>query len=116
MTSNMNYSDLGFNRFLTNELFPPRASAVDLMGQYNQGAVTTKLLANEAVKTANIEDLAVTSAKVNDLAADKITAGTISANVSIGTNNILLDGTNWRQVISDGSTNRIVIGKLTGAF
>lgn len=112
----MNYNDLGFNNFLTNEIFPIKQSSTELMGMYNSGAVTTKLLADGSVKEATIADLAVTSAKINDLSADKITAGTIDASVSIGTNNILLDGENWRQVISDGSTNRIVIGKLTGAF
>lgn len=112
----MNYTDLGFNGFLTTDIFSGKSSNVSLLGEYNLGAITNKLLADGSVETATIQDLAVTSAKITDLTADKITSGTINASVSIGTNNILLDGVNERQVISDGTTNRIVIGKLTGAF
>lgn len=112
----MNYTDLGFSTFLTKEIFPERSSNIEFMSQYNTGAVTTKLLANQSVTEATIQDLAVTNAKISDLSADKITAGTINATVSIGTNNIKLDGENWRQVINDGTTNRIVIGKLADAF
>lgn len=112
----MNYTDLGYDRFLIKEIFPQRSSNVSFMSEYNTGAVTTKLLANQSVTEATIQDLAVTNAKINDLSADKISAGTIQATVSIGTNNILLDGENGRQVISDGTTNRIVIGFLADAF
>lgn len=40
-------------------------------------------IANLAVGTAQIQNLAITDAKVNDLSASKITAGTISATISI---------------------------------
>lgn len=51
-------------------------------------AVGTAAIANLAVGTAQIADLAVTNAKINDLAANKITAGTISASVSMTSPNI----------------------------
>jgi hypothetical protein len=40
-------------------------------------------IANLAVGTAQIQNLAITDAKINDLSASKITAGTISASISI---------------------------------
>jgi len=46
-------------------------------------AVTTAKIGDLAVTTAKIGDLAVTNAKIDSLAADKITAGTITATISI---------------------------------
>lgn len=46
-------------------------------------AVTNAKIDNLAVDTAKIANLAVTNAKINDLAANKITAGTITATVSL---------------------------------
>lgn len=46
-------------------------------------AVSTNKLQNLAVTTAKIDNLAVTNAKINDLSANKITAGTITATVSL---------------------------------
>ncbi len=46
-------------------------------------AVETAKIGNLAVTTAKIDNLAVSDAKINDLAAGKITAGTISATVSL---------------------------------
>lgn len=56
--------------------------AVDT-AQINTAAVTQAKIANLAVGTAQIAALAVTDAKINDLSASKITAGTISASISI---------------------------------
>lgn len=46
-------------------------------------AVTNAKIGNAAISTAKIENLAVTNAKIADLKADKITAGTITASVSL---------------------------------
>lgn len=46
-------------------------------------AITNALIANLAVGTANIADLAVTDAKIISLSVSKLTAGTITATISI---------------------------------
>ncbi len=46
-------------------------------------AVTTSKIDNLAITTAKIDSLAVTNAKINSVSAGKITAGTISATISI---------------------------------
>lgn len=52
---------------------------------------------------------------VQQISADKITAGTISAfvNVGSGAGTVSLDGANNRFVVNDGTVDRIWIGNLT---
>lgn len=62
-----------------------------------------QLVTNEAVITgsAQIKDAIINTAHVDELSADKLVAGTISALISIGVQNIKIDGVNNRIVISD---------------
>jgi len=66
------------------------ALAVDAAKLANSSVTSTKI-ANLAVGTAAIQDLAVTDAKINTITAAKITAGTVTVQVDIGTG-IILDG------------------------
>ena len=104
----MNYTDLGYDRFLSKDIFSvdSKVSTVELLSQLVSGAITN----------TKIADNAITDSKVESLTADKITAGTITASVSVGSNNLLMDGVNTRYVVSDGTDNRIVMGYLEGAF
>jgi len=61
-------------------------ATLDVVGtaQIDDLAVTTAKIADAAITTAKIDDLAVTSAKISDLTFDKITAGTNTASLVIG--------------------------------
>lgn len=78
-------------------------------------AVTTGKLANLAVTTAKIANLAVTNAKIQSMSADKITAGTITALISIMSPEIyggFIEGAILS--ILSGESNRIQFGGATG--
>jgi len=64
------------------------ASATISGANIGTATIATANIANLAVGTAQIQNLAITDAKVNDLSASKITAGTISATISITSPNI----------------------------
>lgn len=58
---------------------------------------------------------AITTSMVKFLSADKISAGTITVSMNLGSSTagtVILDGSNNRIVIHDGTTNRIVIGEV----
>ena len=50
------------------------------------------------------------------ISASNISAGTLGVVANIGDTSIKLDGPNRRIIINDGSNDRILVGKLTGAF
>lgn len=75
-------------------------------------AITTALIADLAVQTAKIANLAVTDAKIDTISASKITAGTITATVSMtspvlvitsGTITVNIDSTNFIKVTNSSS-------------
>jgi len=90
------------------------------------GSVTTEKLADYAVTaeklyageiitlTAQIKDAIITDAKIYDLSADKITAGTITVKVDIGTaGKVYIDGANEViKIYDDDGDLRVEIGKL----
>ena len=79
-------------------------------------AVTTTKIENAAITTAKIVDAAITNAKIVTLAANKLTAGTLTVAVDVGTASggafVRVDGANNRIIVNDGTTNRIVIGNV----
>ena len=84
----------------------------------DNATITTTQIASATILDANIATGTITSAKIASLAADKITAGTIGAElIKLGADQFELDGTNvyLRIVDTQGSPQeRIKIGK-TGA-
>ena len=81
-------------------------------------AVDTANIANAAITTAKIGDLQVTNGKIYDLSVSKLTAGTITAdNVYLTDSKFALSGANQTLIISDGTYERVKIGKLgTGSY
>lgn len=65
-------------------------------------------LANAMIGSAYIENLAVTNAKISDLAVDKLTSGTISAQVitmaASGAVNAVIKSSNWDGTLSANNT------------
>jgi len=53
---------------------------------------------------------------IESLTADKITAGTITVALGVGSANIIIDGENTRIVINDGTHDRILIGYQADGF
>ena len=49
-------------------------------------------------------------------AAEKIQSGEVSKILTVGDNNIKIDGENKRIVINDGTNDRVLIGYLSGKF
>lgn len=47
-------------------------------------AIVSALIANAAIGTAHIQDAAITSAKITSLVVDKITSGTLDAEIEVG--------------------------------
>lgn len=76
-------------------------------------AVTTGKIDNLAVTTGKIDNLAVTNAKINDLSASKITAGTITASISITsptiTGGLIQTSSGSTRVEINGSGNYIAV-------
>lgn len=64
------------------------ASATIAGANIGTATIAQANIANLAVGTAQIQNLAVTDAKINDLSASKITAGTITASISINSPSI----------------------------
>jgi phage minor structural protein len=73
---NANIENLAVDTLKIGDIAITEAKLADL-------AVSTNKIANLAVTTAKIANLAVTNAKIESLSADKITAGTIEALISI---------------------------------
>lgn len=62
-----------------------------------------------------IQDLSISDQKIVSMGVDKLTAGTISVAMNLGSatsGTVILDGGNNRIVVHDGTTNRIVIGDV----
>jgi predicted phage tail protein len=74
-----------------------------------------KLIAGEVVTlSAQIRNAIINNAHIIDLSADKVTAGTITVAVGIGSNRIVLDGANGVIKIYDNSNNLMVeLGALS---
>ena len=98
----MNYIDLGYDGFLSKNIFNTRQSSADNRARMMTGSIVSSVLANDSV----------TDAKISSVSADKITAGTIQVSTFLGGENILLDGANVQIVINDGSYDRVIIGDI----
>lgn len=76
-------------------------------------SATTAKIGNLAVTTGKIDNLAVTNAKINDLSASKITAGTITASISITsptiTGGLIQTSSGSTRVEINGSGNYIAV-------
>ncbi|MEN6607707.1 MAG: hypothetical protein ABFD60_10720 [Bryobacteraceae bacterium] len=88
-------------------------------------AVTNALIADAAITTAKIGDLQVTSAKIASLEAAKITAGTISASISMTSPTITcsgaaftinLDSANGFKVTESGSNSYLQVDNASVAI
>ena len=84
-------------------------------------AIGSAHIANAAVGTAQIADASITNAKILELAANKITAGTITASITmtaptIDINNfgvrVQVDGTNWFKVTESSGTYTQLSGSI----
>lgn len=76
------------------------------------GVITATNIASLTITASQIADLTITSSKIASISADKITAGTISASISMTAPNISVSGSNF--AISINSTNAIrVTGTVT---
>lgn len=69
-----------------------------------------KVVNLEYAKITNVE---VTNGQIVTLSISKLTAGTLDEEAEIGSGNVVIDGANERILVNDGSTNRVVIGKLS---
>lgn len=72
-----------------------------------------------AVGEMLIQSASITNAKIVTLDASKILAGTITVAINLGTasgGSIVLDGANKNITISDGTTNRVLLGYQSGGF
>lgn len=71
-------------------------------------------LADAIIKRAMIEDLAVDSGKIANLTVSKLLAGVIeAAGIYVGSSQrIHIDGTNQKITISDGTRDRVTMGKI----
>lgn len=79
-------------------------------------AVGSAAIAALAVGTAHIQDLAVTSAKIANLSADKITAGTITASISILSPSISISGASFTVALNTTAGIQITaVGAWSGA-
>ena len=68
--------------------------------------------------TAN-ETNAVVNTNIRNIAASKISAGSITVAINLGsatTGSVVLDGANNRILINDGTVDRILIGFQSGGF
>jgi alpha-D-ribose 1-methylphosphonate 5-triphosphate synthase subunit PhnG len=98
----LSYLDLGFSPFLTR---PPMS-----------GSPLGDIL-ERSIRTNTLRDAAVTNEKIQSLSIDKLTAGTITVQASIGsTGNVFIDGTNKRIMVNDGTNDRVLLGYLAGKF
>jgi hypothetical protein len=71
------------------------------------------LLSGQALTTVRFANAAITNAKIASLIADKILTGNLIVGIGIGESEngyILLDGENNREVMSDGTDIRLLIG------
>jgi hypothetical protein len=75
-------------------------------------AVTTAKLGSASVTSIKIGGTAVTNDKISSVGANKLSSGTISSQIALGSANILLDGTNNRILIYDGTANRVALGNI----
>lgn len=94
----MAYKNLGLDPYL-NQINSPQ----------NQGGADPYIFQSENDRNV------ITNNFIQTVGADKITAGTVTVAVTLGsatTGTITLDGGNNRIVIHDGTTNRIVIGEV----
>lgn len=57
-------------------------------------------------------NLVASSATFGQYLAKAVTGQTLSGDFSVGASNVLIDGSNQRILINDGSDNRIVIGNV----
>jgi hypothetical protein len=96
--------------FITNALI---GYAVIGTANIQNAAITNALISNLAVGTAQIQDLAVTNAKISSLDVTKLTAGTISATISISSPTITggtIIGSNISvQSVNSGMTTTVAI-------
>jgi hypothetical protein len=78
----------------------------------------TALIKDATITTAKIADLAVDNAKIADLSVNKLLAGIISAsNIFLGDEGrVHFDGQNDRILVDDGSSTRVIIGKLSPGY
>ena len=95
----------------------------------NAGAVTAAKIAAAVIDSshlrtdtavisvaAQIANAIITNAHIASLSADKLTAGTISAALSITSGNVVIDGLNSRLYVIDGNgTTRVILGRISGA-
>lgn len=90
-----------------------QVTGYDFLSNNERGALISQSMFGTAVIGGlNIQDATITNAKIETVEAAKITAGTITVAVALGTSNILLDGVNNRFVINDGTANRIALGNI----
>jgi len=101
MDPTFDYTQLGYNN---------RLQATDSLAAANENFTTGTEF------TANTEGNAVTNYNVRNISADKISAGTIVVSMNIGGANITIDGSAQQILVSDGTTNRIIIGYLAGGY
>jgi hypothetical protein len=77
--------------------------------------ITADKIGDGEIGTSHIQDAAITNAKICDLSADKINAGILDASlVTIQGSNGNLSILNNRLQVSDGSTERVVLGDVNG--
>lgn len=107
----LSYLDLGFSSYLTR---PPMAGSP--LGDALERSIRNSSIVDSAIRTRLIQDSAVTNEKIQSLSIDKLTAGTITVQASIGSANVKIDGANNRIIVNDGTNDRILIGYLAGKF
>lgn len=71
-----------------------------------------------AIDTLHIKNASIQSAQISNISADKITTGTLTTSLQLGTTtgSVTLDGANARLVAGDGTSNRISINGQDASF
>lgn len=80
-----------------------------------RNAVTGMFIQDASIGSAKIQDASIDSAKIISVEAEKILAGTVTVALNLGTasgGSIVLDGANKRITISDGTTDRVLLGYI----
>jgi hypothetical protein len=89
------------------------ANAAITSAKIEDAAITNAKIDDASITTAKIGDAQITNAKIADVSADKITTGTLSVTMNVGSptgpKGVFIEGANNRIRLHDGTTNRIVI-------
>lgn len=104
-----NYNDLGLNQFLQPTNSPVTSSGFVNAYQFDSNNERS------VITNSYIQDQAVTNAKIVSLVADKISAGTVTVSIGVGTTTsgyLRMDGANNRFVVNDGTVDRSYYGKF----